>query len=114
MHFRNNKKSANDLYLNDYIETDNNGNTVSLLDTIPDESNIEEETERKLKETKMLKLIKEMPNGRDKKILIMRYGLNNKPAMTQQQVADELKISRSYVSRIEKKLLNELRKKIED
>ena len=62
----------------------------------------------------MLKLIKEMPNGRDKKILIMRYGLNNKSAMTQQQVADELKISRSYVSRIEKKLLNELRKKIED
>ena len=113
MHFRNLKKSANDVYLNDSIETDKNGNALMLMDTIPDESDIEEETERKLKKIQMLKLVDAMPPGRDKDVLILRYGLNNTLPKTQQEVADLLHISRSYVSRIEKKMLQELRDKME-
>lgn len=113
MHFRNLKKSANDVYLNDSIETDKNGNALMLVDTIPDESDIEEETERKLKKIQMLRLVEAMPAGRDKDVLLLRYGLNNTVPMTQQEVADKLHISRSYVSRIEKKMLTELREKME-
>lgn len=113
MHFRNLKKTANDVYLNDSIETDKNGNALMLMDTIPDESDIEEDTERKLKKIQMLQLVQAMPEGRDKSVLVLRYGLDNKVPMTQQEVADLLHISRSYVSRIEKKMLTELREKME-
>ena len=62
---------------------------------------------------KVSKIIKNMPNGREKEILILRYGLNNKKPLTQREVAQRLKISRSYVSRIEKKVLNDIKNEVE-
>ena len=76
---------------------------IAMDDTIVDDI----DTKNKLK--KLVIYLKEMPENRDKEILIKRYGLNGKEPMTQKEVAKELGISRSYVSRIEKRILNELK-----
>ena len=62
---------------------------------------------------KVSKIIQNMEDGREKEIIILRYGLNNKKPLTQREVAQRLNISRSYVSRIEKKILNDIKNEIE-
>ena len=59
----------------------------------------------------MYKFIKEIDDERDKTIIVLRYGLNNQKPLTQREVAQKLNISRSYVSRIEKRILSQLREK---
>ena len=82
---------------------DRDGNPLTYQDIICCEDTIAEDIDRKLHTQKALTLIREKLNEREQKILILRYGLNNKPALTQRDVAKQLGISRSYVSRIEKK-----------
>ena len=62
---------------------------------------------------KVSRIIEKMPNGREKEIIVLRYGLNNKKPLTQREIAQRLKISRSYVSRIEKKVLNDIKNEID-
>lgn len=113
MHFRALKKQANDIFLGDTIDTDKDGNPLTIEDIISDSRNIEEELETKTRWEQVSKIIENMEDEREKEIIILRYGLNNKPPLTQREVAQRLNISRSYVSRIEKKILNDIRKKVE-
>lgn len=112
MHFRNIRKNAADIYLGDSIEIDKDGNPLTIQDTISDSTDLEENLETKVKWEKVAKYIKNMDDEREKEIIILRYGLDNKKPLTQREVAQRLNISRSYVSRIEKKVLNDIKKRV--
>ncbi|WP_367926397.1 sigma-70 family RNA polymerase sigma factor [uncultured Ruthenibacterium sp.] len=108
MQFRASKKSQNDISIQEPIESDREGNSLTLNDVVADTLDIRDEYERK-EEVEELYHVVNLLSGRDRQIIIMRYGLNGNDALTQQQVADILKISRSYVSRIEKKAILQMR-----
>ncbi len=108
MYFRNQKKRQNDVNISDPIETDGDGNTLTFMDVIYEEERFAEDLDLKINCKKLYQYIERIPE-REKKILIMRYGLYNTIPMTQKQVAEKMGISRSYVSRIETKALNRLR-----
>jgi len=112
MHFRNIRKNATDIYLGDSIEVDKDGNPLTIQDTISDSTDLAEELETKIKWEKVSKIIESMEDEREKEIIILRYGLDNKKPLTQREVAQRLNISRSYVSRIEKKVLNDIKKAV--
>lgn len=114
MHFRNAKKSAQDISLNETIDTDKDGNPLTLLDIMSVDDNIIDELDFKLNSKKLGQFINEELSEREKKIIILRYGLNGSEPMTQKNVAKQLNISRSYVSRIETKALRLLRKRFEN
>ena len=114
MHFRNAKKSAQDISLNETIDTDKDGNPLTLLDIMSVDDNILDNLDLKLNSQKLGQFIKEELDERERKIIILRYGLNGKEPMTQKNVATLLNISRSYVSRIETKALKLLRKRFEN
>ena len=108
MHFRNNKKHAQDVYISDPIDTDKNGNTLTLIDIIPDDNNIEEIIDTKIKTQKLKVLLNTTLSERELQIIKMRYGIGSK-IYTQREIAKKLRISRSYVSRIETAVLEKLR-----
>ena len=109
MYFRSQKKESKDILLGDALEFDKDGNPLTVEDTLADERDIAEELEKKIRWQKVKRCIDSMPDSREKQILILRYGLNNQKPLTQREVAAKLGISRSYVSRIEKRVLEELR-----
>ncbi len=109
MYFRASKKSAQDVSFSDTIDTDKDGNTLTLGDIIADDSDIAEEIDTKLKIKKLCKILPTALSDREKEIIVLRYGLYGKEELTQQEIADKLGISRSYVSRIEKAALKKLR-----
>ncbi|MBQ8741670.1 MAG: RNA polymerase sporulation sigma factor SigK [Clostridia bacterium] len=111
MHFRNNKKYAQDVYISDPIDTDKNGNTLTLIDIIADEGNIEDEIDTKIKVQKLRVILNGTLDERELQIINMRYGLGGEKELTQREIAKKLGISRSYVSRIETAALEKLRKK---
>ncbi len=110
MHFRNNKKYAQDVYISDPIDTDKNGNTLTLIDIIADEGNIEDDIDTKIKIEKLRSILKDALDEREFEIICMRFGLYGNKELTQREIAKKLKISRSYVSRIETAALAKLRK----
>lgn len=112
MHFRTAKKQANDVYLNDTLEVDKDGNPLTIEDTISSPDDLAENLEIKVRWEKVAKIIENMDDEREKEIIILRYGLDNKKPLTQREVAQRLNISRSYVSRIEKKVLKDIKNKI--
>ena len=109
MYFRSLKKQNGEISFEEPIDTDNEGNLLTLMDIIAVEDTIVEEIDTQNKLIKLTKLIKNMQPSREKDILVLRYGLNCKKPLTQKDVAKKLGISRSYVSRIEKRILEELR-----
>ena len=109
MHFRGNKKISQEMSFNDPIDTDSEGNPLTLMDIIAIDDTIVDDIDTKNKLIKLARLIKEMPEGREKEIIISRYGLDGNTPLTQREVAKELTISRSYVSRIEKKILKDFK-----
>lgn len=113
MHFRAGKKQANDIYLNDTLEVDKDGNPLTIEDTVSSTDDLAEDLEVKVRWEKVAEIIENMEDEREKEIIILRYGLNNKKPLTQREVAQRLNISRSYVSRIEKKVLADIKKKVE-
>jgi RNA polymerase sporulation-specific sigma factor len=113
MYFRSLKKSSQDVYISDPIDTDSEGNSLSLMDIVADERDIADDIEEKLRSEKLYKYIGEVLSPREKIIMKMRYGLCGTAPLTQREVAQRLKISRSYVSRIEKKALIKLKKRFE-
>lgn len=113
MHFRNSKKSSQDISLNETIDTDKDGNPLTLLDIMSVDDNILDNLDLKLNSKKLGQFIGEELDERERKIIVMRYGLNGNEPMTQKDVAKLLDISRSYVSRIETKALKKLRKRFE-
>ncbi len=113
MYFRSNRKNSGVVSINDPIETDNEGNPLTLMDIIFTEDTVADDIDTAIKSEKLYKFVNEIDDEREKKIIIDRYGLYGKEPKTQKEIADEMKISRSYVSRIEKKVLEKLRKKFE-
>ncbi len=110
MCFRANKKSANDLHFSDPIDTDKDGNALTLIDVVADDTNIADDIDKKLKIERMRVLIETSLDDREKEIIKLRYGLYGLTELTQREVAQRLNISRSYVSRIEKSALLKLRR----
>ncbi len=113
MHFRNTKKSALDVSLNESIDTDKDGNPLTLMDIMSVDDNIADDIDTKINLDNLYKYMDEVLTNREKEILTMRFGLNDTKPLTQREIASKLKISRSYVSRIEKKALSTLRKRYE-
>lgn len=114
MHFRNAKKSAQDISLNETIDTDKDGNPLTLLDIMAVDDNIIDTLDLKFNSRKLGQYINEELDEREKKIIILRYGLDGNEPMTQKNVAKLLKISRSYVSRIETRALKILKKRFDN
>lgn len=111
MYFRNNKKHANDVSLNDSIGYDKDGNEINLIDVIKsDDEDIIDTLHNKDSINTLLKYLNIL-NDREKEILIKRYGLFNNEELTQKEISEQLDISRSYVSRIEKRALLKIYKK---
>lgn len=113
MFFRNCKKSAQDVSMNEPIDTDKDGNALVLMDVMATEDLIVEELDTKIQAEKMYRYIEEVLSEREKTIVKLRYGLGSKGPLTQREVAKKLDISRSYVSRIEKKALQTLKKRFD-
>lgn len=113
MHFRTGKKQSNDINLGDALDVDKDGNPLTVEDTISSPVDLAEDLEKKMQWEKVSRIIEKMPNGREKEIIVLRYGLNNKKPLTQREIAQRLKISRSYVSRIEKKVLTDIKNEID-
>lgn len=111
MYFRSQKKSSQDVFISEPIDTDSEGNPLTLMDIIASDDTISDDIDLKIKSEKLRKYIDEIENEREKTVIIKRYGLDGKDEKTQREIAKELNISRSYVSRIEKKVIEELRKK---
>ena len=113
MYFRAAKKSAQDVSLNETIDTDKDGNPLTLMDILAVDDHILDDLDRKLNAQKLGRFIREALSEREQTVIVLRYGLNGQEPMTQKQVAQRLGISRSYVSRIETKALKLLRKRYE-
>lgn len=113
MYFRSTRKNSSVISINDPIETDSEGNPLTLMDIVCTEDTIADDIDTAIKSEKLYRLVEELDDEREKEIIINRYGLYGKEAKTQKEIAKQLKISRSYVSRIEKKVLEKLRKKFE-
>lgn len=111
MHFRNTKKSSMDISLNDAIDTDKDGNPLTLMDIMSVDDNIIEDIDTKMNLEKLNDYIDETLTKREKQIIALRFGLYEKKPLTQREIAKKLNISRSYVSRIEKKAIQQLRKR---
>ncbi|MDE7389404.1 MAG: RNA polymerase sporulation sigma factor SigK, partial [Lachnospiraceae bacterium] len=107
MHFRNQRKTSLDVSIDETIDTDKDGNSLTLMDVMAVEDNIFDNLVLKIDSEKVRGFIKELP-PREQKILILRYGLSGEEPLTQREVAQMLNISRSYVSRIEKKAIKQL------
>lgn len=115
MSLRSSKRIRTEISLSDPIGTDKEGNEINLNDIIgtdPDE--ILNDISLKIQTSKMIQAIESVLSDREKTIIIKRYGLMGEDALPQREVAKELNISRSYVSRIEKKALGKLRAQLKN
>ena len=113
MLFRNNKKQKSEVYLQDPIGVDKEGNEFCLIDILSGEKDcVLENVERNLQVKALYRKLGESLTKRESSILIMRYGLIDGKCKTQREIAVNLGISRSYVSRIEKKALKKLKKEL--
>ena len=113
MYFRAAKKSAQDISMNEPIDTDKDGNALTLMDVMSTEDNIVDNLDCKVKSEQLKRYIAQVLTPRERLIIELRYGLNNDHPLTQREVAARLKISRSYVSRIEKKALQLLKRQFD-
>ncbi|MEG2527031.1 MAG: sigma-70 family RNA polymerase sigma factor, partial [Oscillospiraceae bacterium] len=113
MYFRSVRKSAGDVSLSESIETDGEGGALCLMDIVCLEEDMLERISRSELSGTINKLICEHLDEREREIIRLRYGLDGRPPKTQREVAKICDISRSYVSRIEKKALERLRGEME-
>ena len=115
MLMRANKKTQGDISLNETIGTDKEGNQIMLIDVMKsNDANIFDEINTKLQIKQLYKNLKSELDKREREIIILRYGLRDGHCYTQREIAKMMNISRSYVSRIEKKAISRLSKGIKD
>lgn len=115
MFFRNSKKLNSEVYLNEPIGKDKDDNVITLQEILENnERSIEDSIDLKLKQKKLYEKMETTLKPREREILILRFGLNNKKPLTQNEVADIYGISRSYVSRIESKAISKLAKEFKE
>jgi len=108
MFFRAQKKTANEVSINEMIDIDKDGNPLTYMDIIACEDTIADDLDIKTKSAKAMKIINRELSEREKEIIILRYGLGREKAVTQREIAKKMGISRSYVSRIEKGALEKI------
>ena len=114
MHFRSQRKSSQDVSLSDYIETGSDGASLSLMDVVSDDEDLLEiiSTRQQLQQVRLA--VGQCLTTQERQVICMRYGIGGCSPSRQREVAQKLGISRSYVSRIEKKALGKLRKALEE
>ena len=109
MHFRSQKKCAQDVSLSDYIETGADGAALSLMDVVSEEEDLLETISNREALRTLRRAVESCLTEQERQVITLRYGLGSGVPMRQREVADKTGISRSYVSRIEKRALEKLR-----
>ena len=109
MHFRSQKKLSAEVSMNETIDVDRDGNPLTYTDVISSEEDLPDEVMRSVEAERALALVRTRLDPRERQVITLRFGLCGAPAMTQREIADQLGISRSYVSRIEKAALDKLK-----
>ena len=113
MHFRSSKKSAGDVSLSEALDLDSDGNGLSVMDVVAVEDDMAEQLSSREQCCALRRCIESCLDEREKQIVKLRYGLEGKSPLTQRETAEHCGISRSYVSRIEKKALDKLKTALE-
>ena len=113
MYFRSQKKSAQDVSLSDYIETGTDGAALSLMDVVSDEADLMEQVAAREAVEQLRREVRENLSEQERLVVELRYGLGGQAPKRQREVAQSTGISRSYVSRIEKRALQKLRSALE-
>ena len=114
MYFRSQKKSSQDVSLSDYIETGTDGAALSLMDVVGEDEDLLETVSRRETARRVVRAVDACLTEQEKQVIRLRYGLGGQGAMRQREVAAITGISRSYVSRIEKRALEKLKKALEE
>jgi len=109
MHFRSERKHASEVSMNDTIDVDRDGNPLTYMDVISSDECVSDEVFRSVEAEQAMKYVRTKLDDRERQVIVMRFGLDGKPPLTQRDVAKLLGISRSYVSRIEKAAIDKLR-----
>ncbi len=113
MHFRRQKKSSQDVSLSDYIETGNDGAALEIMDVVSDDTDLLEQVCSRQMQKKLIAAVDTVLTEQERQVIVARYGLGIGAPMRQREVAAITGISRSYVSRIEKKALQKLKQALE-
>ena len=113
MYFRGEKKRGNDVSLSDYIETGADGAALSLMDVVAEEDDLLETVSNREALRALKKAVQEVLTDQERQVISLRYGLEGGAPLRQREVADKTGISRSYVSRIEKRALEKLKAVLE-
>ena len=113
MHFRSQRKSAQDVSLSDYIETGTDGAALSLMDVVAEDGDLLERISTREQICQLREAVQSVLTEQEKQVVELRYGLTGCAPMRQREVSERTGISRSYISRIEKRALEKLRKAIE-
>ena len=113
MYFRAQKKSSQDVSLSDYIDTGTDGAALSLMDVVGEEEDMLETVCRKESAGKLMDAVEQSLTDQERQVVYLRYGLGGNAPLRQREVAEVTGISRSYVSRIEKRALQKLRRAME-
>lgn len=113
MYFRSQRKSAQDVSLSDYIETGADGAPLELMDVVSEDTDLLEQVGNKEAAVQLRRAVDNCLTDQERTVIQLRYGLTGLEPMRQREVADRTGISRSYVSRIEKKALQKLRAALE-
>ena len=114
MHFRSQRKSSQDVSLSDYIETGTDGAALSLMDVVSEDCDLLEQVSSQETAAELRRAIDNSLTDQERQVIMLRYGLNGNTPKRQREVAQITGISRSYVSRIEKRALQKLRSALED
>ncbi len=114
MYFRSQKKSGQDVSLSDYIETGGDGAALSLMDVVGEDEDLLENLAGREQLLRVRRAVDECLPEQERQVIVMRYGLDGQKPRRQREVAQALGISRSYVSRIEKRALGRLRRYLEE
>lgn len=113
MFFRAGKKSAQDVSINEPIDTDKDGNALTLMDTMAVDDTVIDDIDVRMKSERLYDFLPSL-EPRERSVICMRYGLGGRKPLAQREVAQQLGISRSYISRIEKKALEKLRARFQE
>ena len=114
MHFRAQRKTSQDVSLSELIETGTDGAALSLMDVVSEEEDLLETVSMRQRVGQVRRAVENCLEDQERQVVLMRYGLGGLKPCRQREVAQMLGISRSYVSRIEKRALGKLRKALED
>lgn len=112
MYFRSQKKLSNEVSINETIDMDRDGNPLTYIDIISVDDTIADDIYKKIRTKEAMDIIKKKLSARERQIVLLRYGLSGGRSLTQREVAENLGISRSYVSRIEKAALEKIQNEI--